>query len=1024
MAQPLAHTPFPLRSIMALAAVAGCSLFGTSVMAQPTPTTGCAYNAGNQLTVGTSCSTVAFNKPGSGNTNTITPTTCGGSNNYDWFGWFTATAGTTVITYTNTTNNTNPILHLYTGACGSLTEVDCANNGGDNVPETITHNTTPGTDYLIRIQRSGSNSEMDGTICVWSPPPPANDEPCGATLLAVNTSCSNTSTTSLGATSSVSVPDPPCGNYAGRDVWYRFVATANRSVRIRTSANGLTDTGVALYEAATCSTGFNLLGCSADGNGLMGELGYGGLTEGATYYVRVWGEGALQGSFDICLISINGDEPCAATPLTMGTSCSTTSGNTSLATPTSAVPDPSCGSYSGNDVWYSFVAPLNGTVTVRTAAGGLTNSALSIYAANACSGTFTEVVCATDGNGAMAQVTQGGLVPGTVYYVRVWREAASEGSFTICVWSPLTNNTPCSAAELPLGSDCSMALGHNVGATATTGIPNPGCASYIGADVWYRFTAPEDPKVTFRTTAGSLNNIGMAVYSATACNGTFTLIACDNLNGPGNMPFLSLSELELVPGEQYYLRVWRNNSTTGGTFNLCAFTAPDIGDCVYVLRMFDLQGDGWGASSVTVQVGNAAPQTFTLSNGDRDVAYIPVNIGNLVTVTYNAVGGGQNEINYLLQQNIGLVFADGPNPTNGLVYAAVADCSTPPTAQSDCIGSHTICSAQSVVANPSNTGLTEDLNVTNRGCLLNDERQGLWFNFSPSADGTVAFTIAPNNPADDYDFAVYGPYGGLTCPPGAPLRCNYSATVGNTGLSTASNNASQGASGSPWSSALTVAVGETYLLYVSNWSRSGLAFQLTWQLTNGASLDCTVLPVDLLAFDGEAVPQGARLHWSTASERNSDRFVVERAGPDGDYRPIGEVNAAGDSHHTVHYAFLDEQPLPGLNLYRLHAIDRDGQRTITHTVPLTFRRTVGHGLPYPNPARETIHLDLFTEEEADVDVAILDASGRVIRNDRVHVGQGRQVYQAPLGGLAQGIYMLTVRDPDGETTNAGRFVVD
>ena len=49
---------------------------------------------------------------------------------------------------------------------------------------------------------------------------------------------------------------------------------------------------------------------------------------------------------------------------------------------------------------------------------------------------------------------------------------------------------------------------------------------------------------------------------------------------------------------------------------------------------------------------------------------------------------------------------------------------------------------------------------------------------------------------------------------------------------------------------LPVLANQVFILYVSNWSQSGLSFDLDWDLSNGASLDCTVLPIELIDAPG------------------------------------------------------------------------------------------------------------------------------------------------------------------------------
>ncbi|MFN3875383.1 MAG: hypothetical protein ACK4L7_05690, partial [Flavobacteriales bacterium] len=541
----------PSPSAIAPLAAATLALLGALNGRAQTATDACGYNPGNQYPVGSGCSLAAFNKPDAFSP-TYLPTGCSASNNDDAWGWFTATSTRTVISYTPSSSNRNPILHVFTGACGWLTQVGCVNAGGNGVTETMALSTTVGQNYMIRVQHQGSNNGMNGSICIFSQ---ANDDPCGAIPLTVGTSCSATLATNIGATSTTGVPAPGCASYSGSDVWFSVVAPTSGSLTIETgNAGGMTDSGMALYSATSCSTGFTLLECNDDAVGLFSRISRSGLTPGQTYYVRVWGYGG------------------------------------------------------------------------------------------------------------------------------------ETGNFNICAYGPPANDNPCGAVSISLGTSCIYTTVSNVGATPSTGMPNPGCGTATYNDIWYRFTAPANGLVTFRVTTGTLANPAMAVYHAASCTGTFTLVKCDNSSGPGNAPFLTLTPLDITPGETYYVRIWGNGGATGN-FGLCAFTAPGGSDCVYALRMWDSMGDGWGLSRVSITVGGGPPTNYWVNNADEDVAYIPVNIGNAVTVSYSTGGsGGQNQIRYALQLMNGPLYMDGPTPGTGLRWAGVANCVSPAPINSDCRG--------------------------------------------------------------------------------------------------------------------------------------------------------------------------------------------------------------------------------------------------------------------------------------------------------------------------------------------------
>ncbi|MBO2007712.1 beta strand repeat-containing protein [Hymenobacter negativus] len=128
-------------------------------------------------------------------------------------------------------------------------------------------------------------------------------------------------------------------------------------------------------------------------------------------------------------------------------------------------------------------------------------------------------------------------------------------------------------------------------------------------------------------------------------------------------------------------------------------------------------------------------------------------------------------------------------------------------------------------------------------------------------------------------------------------------------------------------------------------------------LANTAALatlaDAAPLPVELSAFTATAEGTSAvHLAWTTASEKNSAYFEVERSTDGEQFAPIGTVAAAGSSSTAHAYKLLDAKLPAGVALlyYRLRQTDSDGTFAYSpvRTVALTG---VGAGLAlYPNPA--------------------------------------------------------------------------
>lgn len=401
---------------------------------------------------------------------------------------------------------------------------------------------------------------------------PANDDPCNAISLSVGTACNYIQYSNAGATASANVPDPGCANYLGGDVWFSIVVPASGNIILNSNTGSMTDGGMAIY-SGTCSS-LTLISCDDDSspNGLMPMISRSGLTPGSTVFVRFWEYGNDDnGTFSLCVYSPvppSNDEPCDAIPLSVGTACNYSQYSNADATGSLNVPVPGCASYSGGDVWFSLVVPASGNIVINTNTGTVLDGGMAIYSGSCNS--LSLIVCDDDGspNGAMPMITRTGLTPGSTVYVRFWEYGNNNnGTFSICAYSlqSISNDNPCNAISLPVGSNCVMSTYSNIGATGTSGVPAPGCGSYSGGDVWFSAVVPANGILSVNTEAGTLAGAAMAIYSGTCTS--LTLIECDDDDGPGLMPGIYRSGL--TPGSTLFIRVWDYGNDESGDFSIC-----------------------------------------------------------------------------------------------------------------------------------------------------------------------------------------------------------------------------------------------------------------------------------------------------------------------------------------------------------------------------------------------------------------------------------------------------------------------
>ena len=259
------------------------------------------------------------------------------------------------------------------------------------------------------------------------------------------------------------------------------------------------------------------------------------------------------------------NDGCAsATSLTSSTTCINTAGTLSSSTYTP--PITGCGATNKNDVWYTFVA-LASTETI-TLSSSPSQIRIQLFSGSCAS--LTSVAC---GNSSLVSTT---LTVGTTYFIRIYSQNNSPGSFNICVSHTGPANDDCAGAiSLTSNSSCINTAGTLNLATATAGLP-AGCQP-VGThyDVWYSFVAANTTEtVTISGLGANITNPRIQLYSG-SCAG-LTSLTCGTT---------TLTNSLLTIGNTYYVRVANLSSNPSGSgsvanFNICVtHVAPANDDC-------------------------------------------------------------------------------------------------------------------------------------------------------------------------------------------------------------------------------------------------------------------------------------------------------------------------------------------------------------------------------------------------------------------------------------------------------------
>lgn len=194
-------------------------------------------------------------------------------------------------------------------------------------------------------------------------------------------------------------------------------------------------------------------------------------------------------------------------------------------------------------------------------------------------------------------------------------------------------------------------------------------------------------------------------------------------------------------------------------------------------------------------------------------------------------------------------------------------------------------------------------------------------------------------------------------------------------------------------------------------------------VTNGG----TVVPVELSLFDAKARGTNVDVFWSTASEKNTDHFTVERA-PIGTagiasgnaYTTVATVSAAGNSTKHIDYRHTDENVAPGTYLYRLTSVDMDGSSTQSDEVQVTIADGVNAlwlSDVSPNPVSNDASISFVIPTSGNVSLTLYNIAGaEVLSIVNGDMGAGRHDVNMSAANLPAGSYRLVLRAGESMTT--------
>jgi Secretion system C-terminal sorting domain len=157
----------------------------------------------------------------------------------------------------------------------------------------------------------------------------------------------------------------------------------------------------------------------------------------------------------------------------------------------------------------------------------------------------------------------------------------------------------------------------------------------------------------------------------------------------------------------------------------------------------------------------------------------------------------------------------------------------------------------------------------------------------------------------------------------------------------------------------------------------------------------TVLPLELVSFNGYAKNNNNILAWRTEAEQNFSHFELQHGLNGIDFETMVPIKAKGQGSD---YGYTHQNPTAATHYYRLKMVDNDGAFKFSQVISLNKNETKSLKI-YPNPTKNTI--SIMTSDYAQP-MRLFSINGTLLMR------KNQTTEQLDISALPTGMYFLHV----------------
>jgi esterase/lipase len=139
------------------------------------------------------------------------------------------------------------------------------------------------------------------------------------------------------------------------------------------------------------------------------------------------------------------------------------------------------------------------------------------------------------------------------------------------------------------------------------------------------------------------------------------------------------------------------------------------------------------------------------------------------------------------------------------------------------------------------------------------------------------------------------------------------------------------------------------------------------KLSNCVTPVCNILTIESEKLYGNKINNNIFLNWKTFTSQQLKLMSVEKSNNGKEFKSIKNYSNFLPSEQLSNFDYTDEQPFTNINYYRIRYNYINGQIKYSNVIGLRNENFKQLSI-YPNPAKNEIYLDIFSEKTQNVNV--------------------------------------------------------